>query len=53
MNTMTTVEVAKLLLSGYFAFAKQKGLSDEQTLELYESSKKEFEENTPDKLEKI
>jgi len=47
------VEIAKVLITSYFTYAKEKGLSKEQINNLYLQIKYEFEENNPDKLEEV
>lgn len=53
MSAIVIAEVAKLLLTGYFTYTKQQGLSEEETQKVYNESKAEFEGNTPDKLEDV
>lgn len=52
-TTILVSEVAKIILQGYFTMARQKGLTEEQTQELYDKTKKEFEENDPNQLESV
>lgn len=54
MSTAIVVaEVAKLLLTGYFTYAKQQGLSEDETKEIYEESKETFDGNSPEQLEDV
>lgn len=53
MVTAEILEITKVLLSVYFAFARLNGLSEEETKQLYDTEKEKFERNTPDKLDKI
>lgn len=48
MSTVIIVsELLKIALTGYFTMAKQAGLSEEETLKVYQDSKKEFDANNP------
>lgn len=40
-------EVLKLVLQGYFSYARQLGLSKEEADQLYNDQKAEFEKNNP------
>lgn len=52
-TTVLVSEAAKIFLQGYFTMARQSGLTEEQTRELYNETKKEFDENDPDQLESV
>lgn len=50
---MAGVEVAKLLLQGYFTYVKHQNLTNEQTLALFEQAQSDFNKNDPSKLEDV
>ncbi len=43
----TVVELSKLLLSGYFAYARQKGMTEEEINRSFVEAKTDFEKNNP------
>lgn len=47
------VELAKMGLSVFFQAAREAGMSAEEAKKLYESERTKFNQNTPDKLNKI
>ena len=51
--TASILEIAKLLLGAYFAFARLNGVTEEEIKKLYDDEKKKFEMNSPDKLENV
>jgi hypothetical protein len=50
---LITVEVAKVLLTGYFTYMRDKGLNEQEIEELYQKTKLEFLQNDPANLEDI
>lgn len=52
-TAIVVVEVAKVLLSGYFSYVKQNGLTDDEIKELYETEKAAFNTNDPAALEDV
>lgn len=51
--TKVAIEVAKLLLSAYFSFAKVSGATEEQLKQIYKDARTEFEFNDPNALEEV
>jgi hypothetical protein len=51
--TEAILEIAKMLLSAYFSFARLNGASEEELSELYQKEKEKFDINSPDKLEDV
>lgn len=49
--TKAVIEIAKLLLTAYFSFAKLQGASEAELDDLYGTAKDEFDQNDPGKLE--
>ncbi|MDA3790507.1 MAG: hypothetical protein PF503_18695 [Desulfobacula sp.] len=47
------MEVSKLLLTGYFTYAKQKGLSEQEAEKAYRESRAQFAKNIPGNLEDV
>lgn len=54
MSTAIVVsELLKIALTGYFTMAKQSGLSEEELDQVYQDSKKTFDESNPANLEEL
>jgi len=50
MSAIVVIEVAKVLLTGYMTYAKQKGLTEEEMEGIYEEAKLTFSKNDPSNL---
>lgn len=51
--TAAAIEVAKLLLSAYFSFAKIQGATEEQLKQIYKDARADFDKNDPTALEDV
>lgn len=51
--TPAVVELLKMSLSVYFAFARMNGATEEQLDVIYKEEKKKFLVNSPDQLEDV
>jgi len=47
------LEIAKMLLTAYFSYARLNGATDEEIERIYSQVKASFKTNTPDQLEDI
>lgn len=50
---LAAVEIAKMLLSAYFSFAKLQGATDDELRDIYNEARTTFDQNTPNQLEDV